>query len=69
MGVMAGYTNFAVGHLANKSAMISVDELLNSDSITQLREHDNIWQETIMTTGQPILKNDKFTIKSPWFTL
>lgn len=62
---MAGYTNFAVGHLANKSAMISVDELLNSDSITQLREHDNIWQETIMTTGQPILKNDKFTIKSP----
>lgn len=65
MGVMAGYTNFAVGHLANKSAMISVDELLNSDSITQLREHDNIWQETIMTTGQPILKNDKFTIKSP----
>lgn len=69
MGVMAGYTNFAVGHLANKSAMISVDELLHSDSITQLREHDNIWQETIMTTGQPILKNDKFTIKSPWFTL
>jgi 6-phosphofructokinase 1 len=65
MGVMAGYTNFAVGHLANKSAMISVDELLQSDSVTQLREHDNIWQETIMTTGQPILKNDKYTIKSP----
>lgn len=62
---MAGYTNFAVGHLANKSAMISVDELLQSDSVTQLREHDNIWQETIMTTGQPILKNDKYTIKSP----
>lgn len=24
-GVMAGYTNFAVGHFASKSAMISVD--------------------------------------------
>lgn len=44
MGVMAGYTNFAVGHLANKSAMICVDELIHSDSVTQLREHDNIWQ-------------------------
>lgn len=23
--IMAGYTNFAIGHLANKSSMISVD--------------------------------------------
>lgn len=30
MGVMAGYTNFAVGHLANKSTMISIDELIHS---------------------------------------
>lgn len=65
MGVMAGYTNFAVGHLANRSTMISVDELIMSESSTQLREHDYIWQETIMTTGQPTLKNDVFTIKSP----
>jgi hypothetical protein len=34
---MAGYTNFAVGHLANKSAMISVDELVMSESVTQLK--------------------------------
>jgi len=60
MGVMAGYTNFAVGHLANKSAMISVDELIHSESVTQLREHDDLWQQTIMTTGQPRLRNDRF---------
>jgi len=28
--MMAGYTNFAVGHFASKSAMISVDELILS---------------------------------------
>jgi hypothetical protein len=34
---MSGYTNFAVGHLANKNAMISVDELILSESVTQLK--------------------------------
>lgn len=65
MGVMAGYTNFAVGHLANKSAMISVTELIHSESTTQLREHDDIWQQTIMTTGQPTFKNENYDLKSP----
>lgn len=65
MGVMAGYTNFAVGHLANKSAMISVDELIMSESVTQLKEHDEIWQQTLMTTGQPRMLNDQLVIKTP----
>lgn len=65
MGVMAGYTNFAVGHLANKSAMISVDELIMSESVTQLKEHDEIWQQTLMTTGQPRMLNDHLVIVSP----
>lgn len=65
MGVMSGYTNFAVGHLSNKSTMISVDELLQSESVPQLREYEDIWQQTIMTTGQPRLLNDNFVIKAP----
>jgi 6-phosphofructokinase 1 len=62
MCIMAGYTNFAVGHLANKSAMISVDELILSESVTMLKEHEDIWQQTIMTTGQPRLLNDSYVI-------
>jgi 6-phosphofructokinase 1 len=60
---MSGYTNFAVGHLANKNAMISVNELILSESVTELKEHDDIWQQTIMTTGQPRLLNDNYEIK------
>lgn len=37
MGVMSGYTNFAVGHLASKSTMISVDELIAEETKTQLK--------------------------------
>lgn len=66
MGMMAGYTNFAVGHLANKSGMISIEQLLKQESsFTKLKEHDDIWQQTIMTTGQPRMLNDDFTIRTP----
>ena len=39
-GLMCGYTNFATGHLANKNAMISVEELIQSQSETNLRDHE-----------------------------
>ena len=54
---MCGYTNFACGHLANKNSMISVEELINSESTTKLKEEDDTWQRLIAITGQPSFIN------------
>lgn len=55
---MNGFTNFATGHLANINALISVDELINSEIETNLRYHQELWQRVRMATGQPSLLND-----------
>lgn len=54
---MSGYTNFATGHLANKSTMIPIDELIHADSATFLKEHDAMWQRVLGATGQPNFLN------------
>ena len=56
-GLMAGYTNFACGHLANKNGMISVDELISSESTTKLTENHDSWQRLLAITGQPSFLN------------
>ena len=56
-GLMCGYTNFAAGHLANKNAMIAVDELILSETVTRLKETDESWQRLQAITGQPSFLN------------
>lgn len=53
---MSGYTNFAIGHLKNRVAMVPIEQMINADKYC-LRPHEENWQRLLATTGQPSFLN------------
>jgi len=57
-GLMCGYTNFAIGHLKNRVAMVPIDQTLSNQKYC-LKPSDENWQRLLATTGQPSFINDE----------
>lgn len=55
---MCGYTNFAIGHLKNRVAMVPTQEMIRTQNKACLQVHDEHWQRLIASTGQPAFIND-----------
>ncbi len=55
---MCGYTNFAIGHLKNRVAMVPLDQMMHNEKY-YLRPSDENWQRLLATTGQPSFINDE----------
>jgi len=55
---MSGYTNFGIGHLKNRIAMIPLDEMYKAEKF-HLKPSDENWQRLLATTGQPSFINNE----------
>jgi 6-phosphofructokinase 1 len=55
---MSGYTNFAIGHLKNRVAMVPIEQMLSADKYCLRPEEEN-WQRLLATTGQPSFLNEQ----------
>ena len=53
---MCGYTNFAIGHLKNRVAMVPIEKMLSADKYC-LKPFEQNWQRLLATTGQPSFLN------------
>jgi 6-phosphofructokinase 1 len=53
---MCGFTNFAIGHLKNRVAMVPIEQMICADKYCLRPEEEN-WQRLLATTGQPSFLN------------